>query len=53
MGEQWNETRKISFSIKGGNLSFSKETFSYLSFLFLKQVSRDGLLLGNAQVNCS
>jgi hypothetical protein len=45
MGEQWNETRKISFFIKGCNLSFSKETFGYLSFVFLKQEARDGLLL--------
>ncbi len=46
---------KISFSLKKReqSLAFSKETFGYLSFLFLKQEeARDGFAFGNAQVNC-
>jgi hypothetical protein len=55
MGEQWNPCNKKAFFsiIKGAIfLSFSKETFSYLSFLFLKQeAKRWFLLFGNAQLN--
>jgi hypothetical protein len=56
MGETMEMNQeKISFSLKKReqSLAFSKETFGYLSFLFLKQEeARDGFAFGNAQVNC-